>query len=210
VAPPRNEYLLRRRKPRVRQIPLDDVLAADDAEPERIADLREILNHACALHVHAPDIGSRDGEHRNSAHAAEPGRVRLEFAQMPEDSGLRASLDRRDDERHALERDHIVLHRARMLGLDQPADVAQGRRSRHRISEGDLEPRAPQDRCVPLEQRSTRVPIDAHTWIANVHLPPLRFHFEIICRRGSQSVGKGNFKALFEGREIEQERRGNL
>ncbi|MDZ4830127.1 MAG: 4-hydroxyphenylpyruvate dioxygenase [Phycisphaerae bacterium] len=34
--------------------------------------------------------------------------------------------------------------------------------------------------------------------------------FEIICRRGSQSFGKGNFKALFEALENEQERRGNL
>jgi 4-hydroxyphenylpyruvate dioxygenase len=34
--------------------------------------------------------------------------------------------------------------------------------------------------------------------------------FEIICRRGSQSFGKGNFKALFESLEIEQGRRGNL
>ncbi|MBX3418485.1 MAG: 4-hydroxyphenylpyruvate dioxygenase [Pirellulaceae bacterium] len=34
--------------------------------------------------------------------------------------------------------------------------------------------------------------------------------FEIICRRGSESFGKGNFKALFESLEIEQDRRGNL
>jgi 4-hydroxyphenylpyruvate dioxygenase len=34
--------------------------------------------------------------------------------------------------------------------------------------------------------------------------------FEIICRRGSQSFGKGNFKALFEALELEQEKRGNL
>ena len=34
--------------------------------------------------------------------------------------------------------------------------------------------------------------------------------FEIICRRGSQSFGKGNFKALFESLEVEQQRRGNL
>ncbi len=34
--------------------------------------------------------------------------------------------------------------------------------------------------------------------------------FEVICRRGSQSFGKGNFKALFEALEIEQGRRGNL
>tara|TARA_R110002073_G_scaffold239285_1_gene400769 strand:- start:312414 stop:313604 length:1191 start_codon:yes stop_codon:yes gene_type:complete len=36
------------------------------------------------------------------------------------------------------------------------------------------------------------------------------FFIEIICRRGSQSFGKGNFKALFESLEQEQERRGNL
>ena len=34
--------------------------------------------------------------------------------------------------------------------------------------------------------------------------------FEIICRRGSQSFGKGNFKALFQALEKEQDRRGNL
>ncbi len=34
--------------------------------------------------------------------------------------------------------------------------------------------------------------------------------FEIICRRGSQSFGKGNFKALFQSLELEQQRRGNL
>jgi 4-hydroxyphenylpyruvate dioxygenase len=34
--------------------------------------------------------------------------------------------------------------------------------------------------------------------------------FEIICRRGSQAFGKGNFKALFEALELEQGKRGNL
>jgi 4-hydroxyphenylpyruvate dioxygenase len=34
--------------------------------------------------------------------------------------------------------------------------------------------------------------------------------FEIITRRGSQSFGKGNFKALFEALELEQKKRGNL
>ena len=36
------------------------------------------------------------------------------------------------------------------------------------------------------------------------------FFFEVIQRRGSRSFGKGNFKALFEAIELEQERRGNL
>src|SRR5690606_23523864 len=34
--------------------------------------------------------------------------------------------------------------------------------------------------------------------------------FEIIQRRGAKSFGKGNFKALFEAIEREQDRRGNL
>ena len=34
--------------------------------------------------------------------------------------------------------------------------------------------------------------------------------FEIIQRKGAQSFGKGNFKALFESIEAEQERRGTL
>jgi 4-hydroxyphenylpyruvate dioxygenase len=34
--------------------------------------------------------------------------------------------------------------------------------------------------------------------------------FEIIQRKGAQSFGKGNFKALFEAIEREQEARGNL
>jgi 4-hydroxyphenylpyruvate dioxygenase len=34
--------------------------------------------------------------------------------------------------------------------------------------------------------------------------------FEIIQRRGARSFGKGNFKALFEAIEVEQERRGTL
>ena len=34
--------------------------------------------------------------------------------------------------------------------------------------------------------------------------------YEIIQRKGSRSFGKGNFKALFEAIEREQDRRGNL
>ena len=34
--------------------------------------------------------------------------------------------------------------------------------------------------------------------------------YEIIQRKGAKSFGKGNFKALFESIELEQERRGTL
>jgi 4-hydroxyphenylpyruvate dioxygenase len=33
---------------------------------------------------------------------------------------------------------------------------------------------------------------------------------EVIQRHGSRGFGKGNFKALFEALELEQDRRGNL
>ena len=36
------------------------------------------------------------------------------------------------------------------------------------------------------------------------------FFYEIIQRKGAKSFGKGNFKALFEAIEREQELRGNL
>ena len=42
-----------------------------------------------------------------------------------------------------------------------------------------------------------------------VHARPTMF-FEIIQRKGAQSFGKGNFKALFEALEREQDLRGNL
>ena len=38
----------------------------------------------------------------------------------------------------------------------------------------------------------------------------LLLFFEIIQRKGAQSFGKGNFKALFEAIELEQEKRGTL
>lgn len=55
---------------------------------------------------------------------------------------------------------------------------------------------------------------DDQGYLLQVFTKPLQdrptLFFEIICRRGSQSFGKGNFKALFESLELEQQRRGNL
>ena len=55
---------------------------------------------------------------------------------------------------------------------------------------------------------------DDQGYLLQIFTKPLQdrptMFFEIICRRGSQSFGKGNFKVLFESLEIEQERRGNL
>lgn len=55
---------------------------------------------------------------------------------------------------------------------------------------------------------------DEEGYLLQIFTKPIQdrptFFFEIIQRRGAQSFGAGNFKALFEAIEREQERRGNL
>ena len=65
-----------------------------------------------------------------------------------------------------------------------------------------------------VRQLGILVDSDDEGYLLQLFTKPLQdrptLFFEIICRRGSQSFGKGNFKALFESLEIEQARRGNL
>jgi 4-hydroxyphenylpyruvate dioxygenase len=65
-----------------------------------------------------------------------------------------------------------------------------------------------------IRQLGILVDADDEGYLLQLFTKPLQdrptLFFEIICRRGSQSFGKGNFKALFEALEHEQERRGNL
>ena len=55
---------------------------------------------------------------------------------------------------------------------------------------------------------------DENGYMLQIFTKPLQdrptLFFEIIQRKGSNSFGKGNFKALFESIEREQEKRGNL
>jgi 4-hydroxyphenylpyruvate dioxygenase len=69
----------------------------------------------------------------------------------------------------------------------------------------------------PLEQLSRLgilVDRDDEGYMLQIFSKPVEdrptLFFEIIQRKGSRSFGKGNFKALFEAIEREQERRGNL
>ena len=71
------------------------------------------------------------------------------------------------------------------------------------------------DECVRrVQELGILVDRDDEGYLLQLFTMPLQdrptLFFEIICRRGSQSFGKGNFKALFESLELEQERRGNL
>ena len=65
-----------------------------------------------------------------------------------------------------------------------------------------------------IKELGILVDADDEGYLLQLFTKPLQdrptLFFEIICRRGSQSFGKGNFKALFESLEIEQDRRGNL
>ena len=65
-----------------------------------------------------------------------------------------------------------------------------------------------------LKKHGIMVDRDDEGYLLQICTKPLTdrptLFFEIIQRKGAQSFGKGNFKALFESIEAEQERRGTL
>src|SRR5262245_20745690 len=66
----------------------------------------------------------------------------------------------------------------------------------------------------PLRQLGILVDRDEEGYLLQIFTKPVEdrptLFFEIIQRKGAKSFGKGNFKALFEALEKEQEARGNL
>jgi len=66
----------------------------------------------------------------------------------------------------------------------------------------------------PLKELGILVDRDNEGYLLQLFSKPVQdrptLFFEIIQRKGAQSFGKGNFKALFEAIEREQEKRGNL
>jgi 4-hydroxyphenylpyruvate dioxygenase len=66
----------------------------------------------------------------------------------------------------------------------------------------------------PLKQLGILVDRDNEGYLLQIFTKPMQdrptLFFEIIQRKGAKSFGKGNFKALFEAIEREQEERGNL
>ena len=66
----------------------------------------------------------------------------------------------------------------------------------------------------PLQRLGILVDRDDEGYLLQIFSKPVEdrptLFFEIIQRKGAKSFGKGNFKALFEALEKEQERRGNL
>jgi 4-hydroxyphenylpyruvate dioxygenase len=66
----------------------------------------------------------------------------------------------------------------------------------------------------PLSNLGILVDRDEEGYLLQIFTKPIQdrptLFFEIIQRKGARSFGKGNFRALFEAIEREQERRGNL
>jgi 4-hydroxyphenylpyruvate dioxygenase len=66
----------------------------------------------------------------------------------------------------------------------------------------------------PLADLGILIDRDEEGYLLQIFTRPVEdrptLFFEIIQRKGAKSFGKGNFKALFEALEKEQERRGNL
>ncbi|MEO6723403.1 MAG: 4-hydroxyphenylpyruvate dioxygenase [Ferruginibacter sp.] len=67
---------------------------------------------------------------------------------------------------------------------------------------------------APLQHLGILIDRDDEGYLLQIFSKPLQdrptLFFEIIQRKGAKSFGKGNFKALFEALEREQEKRGNL
>lgn len=67
---------------------------------------------------------------------------------------------------------------------------------------------------APLQQLGILIDRDNEGYLLQIFSKPLEdrptLFFEIIQRKGAKSFGKGNFKALFEALEREQDARGNL
>jgi 4-hydroxyphenylpyruvate dioxygenase len=67
---------------------------------------------------------------------------------------------------------------------------------------------------APLQQLGILIDRDDEGYLLQIFSKPLEdrptLFFEIIQRKGARSFGKGNFKALFEALEREQDARGNL
>jgi len=117
---------------------------------------------------------------------------------------------RTDDELHSV----AELRRRGVDFLNLPDsyyDIVWDRVNKTLIEHGHEPVREDHDRIKKL---GILVDADDEGYLLQLFTKPLQdrptLFFEIISRHGSQSFGKGNFKALFEALEIEQERRGNL
>ena len=70
------------------------------------------------------------------------------------------------------------------------------------------------EEILTLKKHGILVDRDDEGYLLQIFTKPLTdrptLFFEIIQRKGAKSFGKGNFKALFESIEAEQERRGTL
>ena len=111
----------------------------------------------------------------------------------------------------ALATDDIIAHRdqAARAGRGIPARAPHLLRRSCKSACGKID--EPLDE---LERLGILVDRDDEGYMLQIFTKPVEdrptLFYEIIQRKGSRSFGKGNFKALFEAIEREQELRGNL
>jgi 4-hydroxyphenylpyruvate dioxygenase len=110
-------------------------------------------------------------------------------------------------ETHDILRSVDDMRAAGVVFLDTPDSYYLDAELRARIGEV----RVPVDE---LQRRRLLVDRDDEGYLLQIFTKPVQdrptVFYELIERHGSQGFGKGNFKALFEAVEQEQERRGNL
>jgi 4-hydroxyphenylpyruvate dioxygenase len=104
-----------------------------------------------------------------------------------------------------------IIHTVRALRsrgmefLRVPPTYYENLRERVGVIEEDME---------PLRELGILVDRDEEGYLLQIFSKPVEdrptLFYEIIQRKGAQSFGKGNFKALFEALEREQDMRGNL
>ena len=110
-------------------------------------------------------------------------------------------------ETHDILRSVDDMRAAGMVFLDTPDSYYNDPELRARIGEV----RVPVEE---LQRRAILVDRDDEGYLLQIFTKPVQdrptVFYELIERHGSQGFGKGNFKALFEAVEQDQERRGNL
>ncbi|HEX4432651.1 MAG TPA: 4-hydroxyphenylpyruvate dioxygenase [Frankiaceae bacterium] len=110
-------------------------------------------------------------------------------------------------ETHDILRSVDDMRAAGMVFLDTPDSYYSDPELRARIGEV----RVP---IEELQRRGLLVDRDDEGYLLQIFTKPVQdrptVFYELIERHGSQGFGKGNFKALFEAVEHDQERRGNL
>ena len=162
--------------------------------------------------VYVAEVAQQEASRRNAAIAIERAQINLANQQRGLDrtgqlyKAKYIDISKYDDSVHQVDLAKVEL-RASRESLEQAAALLS--QSREHLAKTEV--RAP---IEELKKRSILVDRDEDGYLLQIFTRPVQdrptVFFELIERHGSLGFGKGNFKALFEAIEREQELRGNL